>query len=282
MAHEVGDYRARTIEAGTFRLDGGAMFGSVPRVLWERKLAPDALHRIPLATRLLYLERRDGSGGVLVDTGNGQKWDEASREQFAIEARSPGDWGIPLEKVTDLVLTHLHFDHAGGATHHGDSGKLEPTFPGARVHVQRRNWEQAHAPWDRERASYRAENFSPLDGPGLELHDGPGEILPGIHVEVVDGHTEGLQWLLVGQGAGAVAFPADLIPTSRHLHLPWIMGYDRCPRTTLDEKRGFLERAADEGWIVVFEHDPDLPAATVTRDARGRFVVADRVDLGGD
>lgn len=274
-ALQVGRFRVRTVEAGTFRLDGGAMFGSVPRTLWEKRQAPDALNRILLATRLLWIEE-EGAGGrrVLVDTGNGQKFDERFREIFAIESRPPGEWGLPLDDLTDVVLTHLHFDHAGGVTRRsGDGTALEPSFPGARVHLQRANLDNARDPWERERASYLPENFEPLATADLHLVEGPAELLPDLRVEVADGHTIGLQWLLVGSGEGAVAYPADLIPTSSHLHLPWIMGYDRCAETTYREKRRFLERAVAGRWVVVFEHDPEISAATIRRDERGRFAL---------
>lgn len=263
------------------------MFGSVPRNLWERRLESDAENCIPLATRLLWIERegdwRDGDrevGAVLVDAGNGDKFDPRTREQFAIEVVPPEGWGVPLDRLTDVIITHLHFDHSGGLTRRTEEGDVEPVFPDAVHHLQRENRDEARAPWARERASYLPENLDPLEQRGsLRLAEGPVELLPGIRVEVVEGHTRGLQWVLVGEGPGAVAFPSDLVPTSRHLHLPWIMGYDRCARTTYDEKAAFLERAVEEDWVVIFEHDPDLAAARIGRDARGRFEVREAVEI---
>ena len=221
------------------------MFGSVPRTMWQKRQTPDAHNRILLATRLLWIEAESDPAGprILVDTGNGDKFDERFQEMFAIESRPPEEWGVPLDELTDVVLTHLHFDHAGGVTRRGGDSAVEPSFPGARVHLQRANLDNARDPWDRERASYLPENFEPLASVDLNLVEGAAELLPDLRVEVADGHTQGLQWLLVGSGEGAVAYPADLIPTSSHLHLPWIMGYDRCPDTTYREKRRFLDRA---------------------------------------
>ncbi len=287
MVYQVGEFKLKTILAGTFRLDGGAMFGSVPRILWERKLAADDQNRIPLATRLLWIEKdgnwtsADGRDvqGVLIDAGNGEKFDDRSKEMFEIQVSPPKEWGVPLDRVSDLIITHLHFDHGGGLTQRNDSGELELTFPQAVHYVQKDHWDYANQPWPREQASFISENIKPLQNATLVQLEGETEILPGIQAELAFGHTESLQWLLVGQGVGAVAFPSDLIPTSKHLHLPWIMGYDRCAQTTYSEKEAFLNRAVDEAWVVVFEHDPEIPAATLQRDTRGRFDIKEVVDF---
>lgn len=279
---ELAGYRVRTVRTGTFRLDGGAMFGSVPRVLWERKAPPDERNRIELATRSLWIEEISGQRRVLVDLGNGEKFDDRGREMFRIENVDPARWGVPLHELTDIVLTHLHFDHAGGVSQHGrhdEAGTLELTFPGATVHVQRENLQNARTPNEKERGGYRAENVEPLAAAELRLLEGDGPLFPGIDVTVFNGHTRGLQGICIGSGNGTVAFPSDLIPTASHLHLPWIMGYDRCAETTLQEKRRFLERAVEERWVVVFGHDPQIAAATIGRDARGRFAVDEIVTL---
>jgi glyoxylase-like metal-dependent hydrolase (beta-lactamase superfamily II) len=278
---DAGGYRVRALSAGVFRLDGGAMFGSVPKALWQARAPADAENRIELSTRVLYLESRDGRRRILIDLGNGEKFDEKSRQMFALEPRPPADWGVPLDGITDVILTHLHFDHAGGISRKAADGRLELCFPRARVHLQRANWENARAPTERERASYLRENIEPLERADLRLLDGDGEVLPGIRALVFDGHTRGLQGLVIGDGPGAVAFPSDLIPTASHLHLPWIMGYDRCAETTLEEKRRFLERAAAERWVLVFEHDPRIAAASVQVDERGRYAI-DRVVMSDD
>ncbi len=290
----IGGYRVQTVLTSAFRLDGGAMFGSVPKVLWEKERPADEKNRIELATRSLWLEEaeRPDSGRpaslqpaaarprrILVDAGNGDKFDAKGVEMFRIEVRPIASWGVPVEGLTDVILTHLHFDHAGGMVRRDPGGALALNFPQAAVHLQKANWENARAPWDREKASYMKENIEPLAAAKLNLLDGGREVLPGIRASVANGHTRGLQWLLVGEGRGAIAFPADLIPTASHLHLPWIMGYDRCAETTFEEKRAFLRRAVEERWVVVFEHDPRIAAATVKVDDRGRFVLDEVVDF---
>ena len=274
---QIGPYQVRTILAGTFRLDGGAMFGSVPRTLWERKNPADESNRIELATRLLWLE--GGGRKILVDAGNGDKFDERAAEMFAIKVEPPEEWGVAVEEVTDVILTHLHFDHAGGISRRSKEGQLELVFPEAETYLQRENWDNARQPWARERASYLEENWKPLESAKLHLLDGPTEIAPSLYVEVAHGHTHGLQWVRVGEGRGALVYPSDLMPTASHIRLPWIMGYDRCAETSYEEKSAFLNRAVDEEWIVVFEHDARTEAVTIKRDARGRFGMKEKIDL---
>jgi glyoxylase-like metal-dependent hydrolase (beta-lactamase superfamily II) len=271
-----GGYRISAAVLTRFRLDGGAMFGSVPKPLWERHEPGDDRNRIALAARVLYLE--GGGRKILVDAGLGDKFGAREAEMFAVEPAPGGDLPFRWEELTDIVLTHLHFDHAGGISRRTAEG-LVLSAPQARVHLQRRNWERALAPGARERASYLAENVEPLRGADLRLLDGGGEVLPGIRVEVSNGHTAGMQWLLVGEGRGAVAFPADLIPTSSHVHLPFVMGYDLCVETLLGEKEDFLARAVAGEWTVVFEHDARLAAARLTRGKEGRYAVGEKVEV---
>jgi glyoxylase-like metal-dependent hydrolase (beta-lactamase superfamily II) len=269
---EIAGYRVHAPVLSSFRLDGGAMFGSVPRPLWERFEPPDEKNRIGLVARCLWLE---GHGRrILVDAGTGDKFGPREAEIFAVEAHeAPFRW----EELTDLLLTHLHFDHAGGATWRPPGAEAPAVrAPGARILLQRRNWERATAPGPRERASYLPENVEPLRSARLELLDGPCEPLPGVRVRISDGHTAGMQWLTIGEGSGAIAFPADLVPTSSHIHLPFVMGYDLCVETLLREKEAFLEEAAREGWTVVFEHDRTVPAARIGRKD-GRFVLAEKI-----
>jgi glyoxylase-like metal-dependent hydrolase (beta-lactamase superfamily II) len=183
--------------------------------------------------------------------------------------------------VTDLVLTHLHFDHAGGAVRYAPAGPpdLELCYPKATVYLQAANLENAKAPNLREKASYLRENVLPLERGNLRLTYGSEEIHPGIRVHRSDGHTRGLQWLEVRTGAETVAFPSDLIPTARHIPLAYTMGYDICAEGLLAEKEDFLRRAARGNWIVVFVHDPDIPAARVTVDAQGRYVLGEVISL---
>lgn len=269
-------YALRTLDTGTFRLDGGAMFGVVPRPLWERRLAPDDRNRIMLAMRSLLAE---GDGRLVVfDGGLGHKYDARFADLYAIDhetatlERSLAAAGYAPEDVTDVVITHLHFDHVGACTRRDAEGRLALTFPNARHHVQQAHWDWAAAPNPRERASFFAENLDPLAASGqLVLHDGAGTLLPGIEARTFDGHTEAQQVLLVDGGAahGTVAFVADLLPTSHHLAPAWTMGYDVRPLVTMDEKALFLDEAAENGYTLFFEHDPAVETARVVRTDRG-------------
>ena len=269
-----GGWTFRAFSDGTFRLDGGAMFGVVPRVMWEQRHTPDAQNRIVLALRCLLAE--SGDRRVLVDCGAGDRWAEKQRGIFLFDRR-PGqllaelaEAGVAPESVTDVVLTHLHFDHCGGAVRAGPDG-LEPSFPRARHWVQRRHWEWAQRPSERDRASFRPDDFAPLQAAGLlQLVEGPTEILPGVRAVPVNGHTPWQQLAEFDTGEGAVVFCGDLLPFASHLQVPWIMGYDLNPLLTLNEKKEFLSRAAEEGHTLVFEHDPAVEACGV-RFADGRF-----------
>jgi len=271
---KLGEWTFRAFHDGRFKLDGGAMFGVVPKVMWERLHPADEHNRIDLDLRCLSAEH--GDRRILVDVGMGDRWDEKKRGIFAIERRPNqlvaelAEAGITRESITDVVLTHLHFDHAGGALRNGEDG-LEPVFPNARHWVQRRHWDWAGHPSERDRASFRRDDFGLLEKAGLlEFVDGPGEIMPGVRVTPVSGHTPGQQIVEFHTGAGVVAFVADLLPFMSQLHVPWIMGFDLNPLLTVTEKKQFLTRAAEDGIILVFEHDPVNEAATV-EFADGRF-----------
>lgn len=271
----LGDWRFSAFHDGRFKLDGGAMFGVVPKVFWEREHPADASNRIDLDLRCLLAEC--GERRVLVDVGMGDRWGEKQLGVFAIERRPRqltaelAEAGITRESITDVVLTHLHFDHAGGALRAGDGGALEPVFPNARHWVQKRHWDWAHDPSERDRASFRREDFDLLEAAGrLQLVDGATEIMPGVRVTPVNGHTTGQQVVEFHTGQGVVAFVGDLVPFLSQLHVPWIMGFDLNPLLTVAEKKKFLTRAVEDGYILVFEHDPRFEAATV-RFVDGRF-----------
>ncbi|MEM1116717.1 MAG: MBL fold metallo-hydrolase [Bacteroidota bacterium] len=269
-----GGYQVDLVEAGRLGLDGGAMFGIVPRPLWERQIVPDGRNRIPLAMRCLLL--RGHGRTVLVDTGLGHKADAKFASIYAVDhghstlLGSLARLGVGPEAVTDVVLTHLHFDHAGGATTRDPDGTLRLTFPEADHYVQRAHWAWAHES-DREAASFLAENLDPLEASGrLVLLDGPDALpLPDVSLHVVDGHTRGQQLVQVGEGAGALLYAADLVPTAAHVPALWIMAYDIEPLTTLREKTRLLERAASESWTVVFEHDPEVACARIEATEKG-------------
>ncbi len=269
-----GGWTFRTFTDGTFRLDGGAMFGVVPRVMWEKHHPPDEHNRIVLSLRCLLAE--DGERRILVDTGAGDHWEEKQRGIFLFDRRPAqllaelAEAGVAPESITDVVLTHLHFDHCGGAVRHLPDGPM-PAFPKARHWLQKRHWEWAHRPSERDRASFRPDDFRPLQEQGLlQFVEGPGEIMPGVRVTPVSGHTPWQQLVEFHTPEGAVVFCGDLLPFASHLQVPWIMGFDLNPLLTLNEKKEFLSRAAEEGYTLVFQHDPVVEACGV-RFADGRF-----------
>lgn len=269
----IGSYNLHTIETGRFGLDGGAMFGIIPKPLWERRIAPDDRNRIPLHMRCLLLE---GDGRViLIDDGLGDKYDAKFADIYAVDDaemnlhRSLGEAGFDPSDVTDVILTHLHFDHAGGSTRR-DGDRLTVTFENARYHVQRKHWEWAVHPNARERASFLKENLEPLAASGqLNLLDGDQSLFPGVEVITVNGHTEAQQLVKISDGTTTLVFVADLLPTTAHLGLPWIMAYDVRPLVTLTEKEAFLESAVEGGWQLFFEHDAVTAVAGLRRTERG-------------
>ncbi len=273
---KIGRYRVRLHNHGFFRLDGGAMFGTVPKTLWERESPADDANRILLATRSLIVE--DGERILLIDAGCGDKWSDKEQSIYAIE-HVPY---IPVPGVTDLLLTHLHFDHAGGVSRYSqNSHTVEPCYPLARHYVSQANYANAQAPNIRERGSYLAANADVLSQVELRLVEDGEEIWPGLTVHKADGHTVGLMWVKLTDDGTTIAFPADLIPTSNHLPIAYVMGYDICAERSMQEKQAFLTQAIAESWIVVFEHDPVVEAARLKWDERGRPVVTEVVEFSG-
>lgn len=263
---QVGPYELFAIESGRFALDGGAMFGIVPRPLWERSNPPDAQGRIALALRLLLIRGRGRTW--LVDTGIGDKFDPKSNTIYRIEGAMLPDEalrakGFDPADVTDVILTHLHFDHGGGTTR--ADGSL--VFPRARHYVQRKQWEWAQRPSMKDRGSYRTEDFRSL-APVLAFLEGRGELAPGIEVFPSDGHTPAMQLPRVSGDGKSVFYCADLVPTAAHVRTPWIMAYDNEPMKTAAEKTELLGRAAAEGWVLFLEHDPRHTAIRVRRGAK--------------
>jgi glyoxylase-like metal-dependent hydrolase (beta-lactamase superfamily II) len=277
----LGRYDATIVSAGTFALDGGAMFGIIPKPLWEKKIPADDKNRIPMGTNCLLL--RDGKTTALVDCGMGTKWGDKQAEQFKVKttlAASLAEAGCSVDDVTDVVLTHLHFDHAGGLTRHDDGGALVMTFPNARVHVGRRNWDWAQQPNDRDRGSYRDDSWRPLLGAErdrlvlIDDHERRARVLDDVDAVFCEGHTTGQLLPLVGAGDRRALYGADMVPTRAHVRMPWIMGYDLRPLDMLDEKRRLLGLCADEGVALVYEHDPVEPLSGIARDGDDFAVAA--------
>lgn len=264
-----------TVIFDRFRLDGGSMFGAVPKTMWHKIIDCDEKNRIPLVSRSLVVtsEKRK----LLVDVGCGDKWSEKLSAIYAIEALPLEPQGFRKEEITDVILTHMHFDHAGGISHMSESGECVLTYPSANVFLQKANYENAKHPNIREAASYLPENVLPLKDAKLTFTEGSQEIYPNIWVHRADGHTHGLQWLEIRSEKETVVYPSDLMPTSRHVPLPYLMGYDIAAETALKEKQSFLEQAVQKNWLVVFEHDPDVEAGRIGCDERGRYFLREGV-----
>jgi glyoxylase-like metal-dependent hydrolase (beta-lactamase superfamily II) len=274
---KLGAFEIYPLSDGSFRLDGGAMFGVVPKALWQRCCAADELNRIPLSLTCLLI--RAHGKNILVDTGLGSKEDPRFKEMFAVDRAislelSLKRLGLSRDDIDLVINTHLHFDHAGGNTRDNGSGTLVPAFPKARYVVQRGEYDDAVQANERTRASYRRDNFLPItEADRWDLLDGDTELLPGITAMVTQGHTRYHQGIKIESEGRTAFYLGDLIPTVCHLPLPYIMGYDLSPLQTLETKRWVLDRAFEEKWLLLFEHDPIVQAGRVRRDTEGKYVL---------
>ena len=271
---QIGPYTISQLVSDKFRLDGGAMFGSIPKALWGKRIEADEKNRIQLLCRLLVVEDKARGIKLLVDTGMGREWTEKEKVIYHIEYQTSKDLSEYLAGITHVLLTHLHFDHCGGCI---NSGEL--IFPQAVHFVSEKNWQHAHSPSLKERASYLEDNFALLNNSNLHLTQDSEEILPNIWVYQANGHTSGLQWLLIASKNQNLAYPSDLIPTSHHIHIPYTMGYDMCAETTLKEKQNFLNQAVRENWLVCFEHDSEVAAATISINEKNQFSKDEEVEI---
>ena len=271
---QLGDYRVEIIPDTEFRLDGGAMFGVVPRKLWSQVCPPDDENRIRMNMNCVFVET--GAEKVLIETGIGDKWNPKQVSMYGIDRqRQLGETlelrtGCTADEITIVVNTHLHFDHAGGNTKLDASDKPVPAFKNARYLVSRAELEHAEKPTERDRASYLPDNWRPLVESGqLEAKDSIYEVVPGLRMETVAGHNRSMQcWRLDRDGQTIFGF-ADLVPLRAHIRLPWIMGYDLFPLETLEAKKRLLPQAARENWICLFYHDPDEPLCRLLEDEKG-------------
>jgi len=266
--YALGRLELTTLCDGFFGLDGGAMFGIIPRPLWEKRLQPDARNRVPLAMRPLLVR---GERTLLIDAGCGDKMDAKSADIYGLERayhldHSLKDAGVSPEEIDLVVATHLHFDHVGGFTTRAEDGRVVPRFPRARYVVNRGEWEDASYPNERSRASYVPENFKPLAEAGvLDLVDDDAEIMTGVRLRRSGGHTRHHQVVMIESEDRTAVFVADMYPTSAHAPDVWVMAYDLYPLDTLAFKRRFAREAAEREYLLFFEHDPALAAGLLRR-----------------
>ncbi|MEO8232160.1 MAG: MBL fold metallo-hydrolase [Ignavibacteriota bacterium] len=277
---KIGKYTLKTILSGFIGLDGGAMFGIIPKPLWEKTNPADEQNRVTLATRNLLLVCDDRK--ILIDTGMGNKWDEKSKNIYRMDLKLDLEHalerkGVKADEITDVLLTHLHFDHTGGSTKL-ENGKLVPTFPNAKYLVQKKNFEWAMNPSDRDKGSYIKDNFVPLVKEGvLTLIDGEIDYDENISFKIINGHTFSQQMIKISDSSNTVLYCADLIPFVSQIRIPYVMGYDLQPMVTVQEKKKYLQLAADENWHFYFGHDPQFAAATVKHSEKG--IVQDKIFL---
>jgi glyoxylase-like metal-dependent hydrolase (beta-lactamase superfamily II) len=267
---KLGNLEFHILLDGHVYLDGGAMFGVIPKVMWEKKTPADTRNRIQLAMNCLLIHA--GGKNILVETGAGGKMSPKLRDIYGLDGPFLDDrlrdHGLDRTEIDIVINTHLHFDHCGGNTR-VEKDKVVASYPSAKYVVQRGEFEHAKNPNERDRASYFAENYMPIEAAGkLALLEADRAIAPGVELIRVPGHTANMQCVkLTGDGQTAFFF-ADLVPTAAHLPLPWIMGYDLYPMTTLENKKKWIPEVIEEGWIALFGHDAKTPAGYV-RDRDG-------------
>ncbi len=270
---KIGKYELSIINSGYFKLDGGAMFGIIPKALWEKSNQADQENRIRLSTRNLLL--RSSNKNILIDTGMGNKWDLKSQNIYSIDqsefilANELSKVKLTPSDITDVILTHLHFDHSGGSTKI-ENGRIIPVFENAKYYIQKKNYEWAVSPSERDRGSYIKDNFLPLYNAGvLNFIDGEKNFDDEIELIPVMGHTFHQQLVKISDSSSSILYCGDLVPTSSHIPLPYIMGYDLQPLISVQEKKKLLSLAAEENWKLFFEHDPIYVLATIKITEKG-------------
>jgi glyoxylase-like metal-dependent hydrolase (beta-lactamase superfamily II) len=273
----VGDFELTALSDGIYHLDGGGMFGVVPKVLWSRKTTADQNNRIPTGLNSVLV--RTGEKNILIETGIGNKLSEKMIEIYGQPAKlieNLNTVGFSPEGIDIVINSHLHFDHCGWNTIRRN-GKIVPTFPNAKYYVQEGEWKHAHE-GQRDSVSYLHENYDPLVESGqMNLLRGNQEIVPGISVEVFPGHTRDMQAVMVQSAGTTACYISDLIPTSAHLELNWVMSYDLYPLETIESRKRYYARAIPEKWLTLFTHDPEIPWGYVQKDDRGKLVVHDQL-----
>ncbi len=275
----IGKYKIETLQTGTFGLDGGAMFGIVPKPLWDKTNPADEKNRITLGARCLLLQSE--SKKIVVDTGIGQHWDEKFSKIYRIDQsentfeKSLNKKGIKSSEITDVILTHLHFDHTGGSTKL-ENGKFIPAFENAKYHVQKEHFAWAMNPSERDRASFVVNRFEPLAKEGvLNITSKENQFDDEIEFIPINGHTFSQQMVKLSDSSNTYLYCGDLMPTSSHVPIPYVMGYDLQPLVTVQEKKKYLGQAVDENWKIIFEHDPEIVCATIHKTEKG-FAVKEK------
>ena len=269
---KIGKYDLYSVETSEFGLDGGAMFGIIPKPVWEKKVSADELNRVNMVTRSLLLVSDEKK--ILIDTGNGTKWEEKYKQiydintdQYNIE-KSLGKYGFSSEQITDVICTHMHFDHIGGNTKI-KSGEVVPTFPNAKYWISEENWKLANHPSQKDAGSFIENDWKVLaENQMIEIIDGRETFIEGIETFVTHGHTPGLLHPIVSDGSNKLFYGADIFPMAAHIPIPWVMAYDVQPVVTMEEKQKLLQKMEREDWILFFEHDPHIQACTVHKDGK--------------
>ena len=269
---KIGKYDLYSVETSEFGLDGGAMFGIIPKPVWEKKVSADELNRVNMVTRSLLLVSDEKK--ILIDTGNGTKWEEKYKliydintDQYNIE-KSLGKYGFSSEQITDVICTHMHFDHIGGNTKI-KSGEVVPTFPNAKYWISEENWKLANHPSQKDAGSFIEHDWKVLaENQMIEIIDGRETFIEGIETFVTHGHTPGLLHPIVSDGSNKLFYGADIFPMAAHIPIPWVMAYDVQPVVTMEEKQKLLQKMEREDWILFFEHDPHIQACTVHKEGK--------------
>ena len=267
---KIGSYNLYSIETSEFRLDGGAMFGIIPKTMWRKFSPSDDLNRIHLVTRSLLLVNNKRK--ILIDTGNGTKWEEKYKRIYQIDTSlysietSLNKFGYTSEDITDVICTHLHFDHVGGNTKI-DEGKIVPTFPNAKYWVSKENWKLANHPSQKDAGSFLVDDWKVLlDNSMLEIVEGSESFIEGVDIFLSNGHTLGLMHPIISDRNQTIFYGSDLFPTVTHIPVQWVMSYDIQPMITIQEKSKLLKKMYEKNWILFFEHDPNFQACTIHWD----------------
>lgn len=267
----IGDLELTALSDGTYYLDGGAFFGIVPKVLWSKRVPSDEKNRVPTGLNSVLV--RTGKSNILIETGIGNKLSEKMVSLYGQPAKlleNLNAAGVAPEDIDVVINTHLHFDHCGWNTIR-DGGKIKPTFPNAKYYVQEGEWKHAHQ-GQRDTVSYLHENYDPLVESGqMQLLHGSEEIVPGISVEVFPGHTRDMQAVIIQSGRKTACYISDLIPTSAHVEVNWVMGFDLYPLETIESRKRYYSRAIPENWLSMYTHDPNIPWSYLEKDERGKI-----------